>query len=210
MSAFDVSVQIKGELYPDAADPRLLAVLKIRKGDEVRRVAACHAPFGGGAYVSYVRNAVKELPRFSETPRGGKRHVHPVDIWLGDLNTAGAHSPDDRFWVLKFARATTKSGAAGGAPRDKVLVRTGSDLVGNASAGRVVGRNAVAEGSDWQIHDWDTEISSDHCPVYINTGGAAPVAAAAAAEPAIKRRSLARTFDDIQDKARRERSPKRY
>ena len=202
-----VTVRQKGDLYPESGMemPRQLLILKITKGAEVRRVATCHAPFGGGAFLFYVKDAVRELAKFSETPHGAKQHVHPVDIWIGDLNTAGDHSPDGQRWVLKFAKATTKSGAAGGSPRDKVLVRTGSDLVANARAGRVLGRNAHAQGADWQIPDWDSEVSSDHSPVFIDTGGAAvaaaapppAAAAAAAAEPEQKRPSLSRQFQDI-------------
>ena len=117
---------------------------------------------------------------------------------------ATCHAPFGNGAFLKFAKATTKSGAAGGSPRDKVLVRTGSDLVANARAGRVLGRNAQIQGADWRIADWDSEVSSDHSPVFIDTGGAAvavaappAAAAAAAAEPEQKRPSLSRQFGEI-------------
>src|SRR5688500_6148325 len=207
LAAPGVTVKRKGELYPDPGMemPRQLLVFKITKGDDVRRVASCHAPFGRGAFFHYVRHSVKEFATFSETPHGPKKHVHPVDIWIGDLTTAGNHSPKPDEWVLKFARATTRSGASGGSPRDKVLVRAASDLAANARAGRVLGRNAAQEADDWKIDAWDMETSSDHCPVYIDTGGAARLAAAAAAAPAAApRRSLFSEYEAINKKAREE------
>lgn len=160
---------------------RQLRILGLTKGDERVRVATCHAPFdeGGVAIVEYVRRCVPAL-------RDWMHNHAPIDVWLGDLNTAGVHSPDAETWLVKCARPTTNKGR--GAPRDKVLVRSGA--LTTAVSGRIVsqlGATGVGDG-DVPTSAWHTatDVPSDHVPIYIDTTGvgAALPAAAAAVAPA--------------------------
>ena len=158
---------------------RQLLLLSLTKGAERVRVATCHAPFdeGGAAIVEYVRRCVLAL-------RDWMQHHGPLDVWLGDVNTAGIHSPDPVVWLVRCARPTTNKGQ--GTPRDKIFVRSGA--LAGAVCGRIVsqrGATAVGPGdvptSVWHVPN---DVPSDHVPLYIDTtgvGAGAPVAAAAVA-----------------------------